>query len=182
MKWSIMIVTQPSRAELLARLLNILEPQVAECSDSVEIKVLHTDRSLLHGEYCQRLREEISGEYSNFVDDDDLVPDTYVKDILPFLDGVDFIGYKISRYDDENLTGTYEHSLQHGGSSSPHSTPHINPIRTEVALKARMVGGFGADRRWWNNLIARQLIQTEHFIDKVLYEYYYRSNKSDGCP
>lgn len=183
MKWSVLIVTQPSREELLHRLLGVLEPQVAVHSNDVEILTLLTDRSLTHGAYCQQLREATQGEYSNFIDDDDLVPNDYVESVLPNLDGVDFIGHKLQRFDDGVAEyEPFEHSLRHRGSNSPHSTPHINPIRTELALQVSMSGGFGADRKWWYNLLDSGVVQTEHYIDKVLYEYYYRSNKSDGCP
>lgn len=180
MKWSILILTQMSRENYLNNLLRVLHPQVEEFSDKVELVVRQCDHRIFVGDNRQIMREQARGDYSNFVDDDDLVSVTYVRDLLPLMDGVDFIGHRISRYDDGIFTGEYEHSLRHRGSSSPHSTPHINPIRTKLALKASMSGGYGEDRRWWYELMDNNLIKTENYIDEVEYSYYYRSNKADG--
>lgn len=182
MKWSILILTQPSREEYLTRLLDILRPQV-EAVEGVEIVVSLHDKSKSVGECRQLLRESCAGEYSNFIDDDDIVSDSYISKILPLLDGVDYVGHLLQRYDDGvPQPSVFEHSIKYPfGSNSPHSTGHINPIKTSVALKARMQGGFGEDRRWWADLAAMEAIQTEHFIPEVLYQYWYRSQKSDGA-
>jgi len=180
MKWSILILTQVSREKYLHYLLQTLEPQVEQYSDQVELIIRYCDSRMSVGDNRQTMREQAKGEYSNFIDDDDLVSTAYVRDLLPLMDGVDFIGHRISRYDDEVFTGEYEHSLRHKGSSSPHSTPHVNPTKTELALKVPMSGGYGEDRRWWYELMDSNLIVTENYLDEVEYSYYYRSNKSDG--
>lgn len=164
----------------MAALLAVLEPQVSKHSSRVEIIIKQCDPSMYVGDNRQILREQAKGVYSNFLDDDDLVPSAYVEDLLPLMDGVDFIGHRISRYDDGVFTGEYEHSLRHRGSSSPHSTPHINPIRTDIALMSSMSGGYGEDRRWWYDLLDRDLVKTENYLDEVEYYYYYRSDKADG--
>lgn len=180
MKWSILILTQPSRQQYLSNLLSNLKPQIEAHSGEVELVIRYHVPNEPIGNARQSLRESATGEYSNFLDDDDLVSSTYVNDLLNLMDGSDFIGHKLHRYDDEVFAGEYEHSLKHRGSSSPHSTPHINPIKTDIALKVVMSGGYGEDRRWWYELMDRDLVKTENYIDEVEYSYYYRSNKSDG--
>lgn len=179
-KWSILILTQETRQSYLRRLLDILEPQVAIHPD-VEIKIRQCDYLIPVGDNRQIMRQEADGEYSNFIDDDDLVPDNYVVSLLPLMDGPDFIGHKVTRYDNDDFTATVSHSLAFGGSEDPfHSTPHINPIKTEIALQASMSGGFGEDNRWWNTLKSQNAVKTEAFLPEVMYTYWYRSNKSDG--
>lgn len=172
-----MILTQPSRHEYLQKLLTVLEPQVLSHSDEVELSIRYCDPTISVGENRQILREEARGEYSNYIDDDDMVPEDYVETILPFMDGVDYIGYFLHRYDNGNSSGVYRHSLSSERNSR---ISHINPIKTSIALTASMSGGFEEDRRWWNTLDDNGVVQTEHFIERELYFYYYRSNKSDG--
>lgn len=177
MKWSILILTQPSRNGYLRRLMEVLEPQVANHSDEVEIIIRLCDDSISVGENRQLLREVARGEYSNYIDDDDLIADDYVESILPLMDGVDYIGFYLHRYDDGNSTLVCKHSIT-GERNSRIS--HINPIKTSLALTVTMSGGFEEDRRWWNALDDSQVVKTEHFLDKEMYFYYYRSSKSDG--
>jgi hypothetical protein len=179
MKWTIMILTQPSRTEFLQRLLNVLEPQVAPYSDQVEIYIRECDHRIPVGENRQIMREEAKGEYSCYIDDDDLVAEDYVESILPLLDGVDYVGFYLHRYDDGNSSGVFKHSLT---SEKNSRISHINPIKTSLALTASMAGGFEEDRRWWNALDDSGLVTSEHFLDKEMYFYYYRSRKWDGVP
>jgi hypothetical protein len=175
MKWSIMVLTQPSREGYLYRLLLSLKPQVEAYSDQVELMIRECDYFLPVGDNRQIMRETCTGQYSNFIDDDDIVPSNYVETLLPLMDGVDYIGHDLERYDDGHYTDTYIHSLENGIS-------HINPIRTELALKGSMYGGFGEDRRWWNRLAELDCVKTEHYVPKTMYKYMYRSNKGDGPP
>lgn len=177
MKWSILILTQPSRDEYLHRLLAVLEPQVKLYEDQVEICIRQCDTGISVGENRQILREQAAGEYSCYIDDDDLIPEDYVETILPLLDGVDYVGFYLHRYDDGNSTGVYKHSLT-GERNSRIS--HINPIKTSIALTVPMSGGFQEDRRWWNALDDSGIVQTENFLDREMYFYYYRSDKADG--
>lgn len=176
-KWTIMILTQPSREGFLSKLLENLKPQVEQYSDQVELLIRYCDPSMSVGENRQLLRETAKGEYSNYVDDDDSVPEDYVASILPLMDGVDYIGYYLHRYDNGSFSGQFKHSLLSERNSR---ISHINPIRTELALTVSMSGGFQEDRRWWNELDDSGLVNTEHFLERPMYEYWYRSFKQDG--
>lgn len=175
MKWSILILTQPSRAEYLKRLLKVLQPQVAAVQ-GVDIEIRYCDFNMSVGDNRQIMREGCAGEYSNFIDDDDLVPEDYVAKVLPLMDGVDYIGYNLQRVDNGSPTGVYVHSLDNGEIS------HINPIKTSVALEATMYGGFGEDRRWWDKLKELNAVQTQNYLNEIMYFYLYRSDKNDGPP
>jgi hypothetical protein len=182
LKWSILILTQPSRAQFLARLTSVLAPQVEPYQDLIEICVREGDASMSVGEHRQIMRESATGEYSNFIDDDDLISDNYVETILPLMDGVDYIGYNLQRYDDGRPTGVFQHTLANLGAADGTAISHINPIKTELAKLVPMSGGFGEDRRWWAQLEATGRVTTEHYIPEVMYSYLYRSNKTDGPP
>ena len=179
MKWSILILTQPSRAESLKRLMRYLEPQAKGKSD-MEIVVRDYEPALLIGGNRQRMREEAAGEYSSFVDDDDLVAPDYVSRILPLLDGVDYIGWELQCFiDGHALVPTY-HSLRFGGWHEDgkgyyRDLSHVNPIRRELALMMPMSGAWGEDKRWADGLREKGVVKTEHYIDAVMYYYYARA-------
>jgi hypothetical protein len=186
MKWSILILTQPSRGAFLKRLQDRLMPQVKKRT-SVQVLQRMFDPALDLGSNRQALLEEAEGDYVNFIDDDDLVPSDFVPTILPLLDGVDYIGFQLQcSIDGEKLPLTI-HSLDYDGWSQDdkgyyRDISHINPIRRELALRAKMEGGFGEDQRWADRMRALGIVKTQHFIERIMYEYLYRSNKSETNP
>lgn len=175
-KLTLMVLTQPSRKIFLDRLLQKLTPQLSEYHEHVELLIGSCDFSVSVGENRQRLREAAKGQYSCFVDDDDLLADNYLDRVVPLLDGVDYIGFYLERFNDSVPVAKFKVSLTEGIIS------HLSPILTEKALTITMSGGFGEDRRWWEALKSSGIIQTEHFIDATMYYYYYRSGKTDGVP
>jgi glycosyltransferase involved in cell wall biosynthesis len=186
MKWSILILTQPSRKEFLARLLALLQPQV-DLAGGVEIVVQMHDPQLALGENRQKMLEAAQGEYVCFVDDDDLVANDYVAKILPLLDGVDYIGFRLNLYNDGRPGLPTFHSLRFpkwyaDDKGLYRDISHVNPIRRELALTTPMSGHRGEDARWSDAIRAKQIVRTEHFVDEVMYHYYYRSMKMDGGP
>jgi hypothetical protein len=177
-KWSILILTQPSRVRFLDRLLGVLKPQI-EGHHDIELVIRSSDPDPLlpYGENCQQMREAAHGEYVNFVDDDDLVSRNYVGRILPLLDGVDYIGFKCAWTCDGRPHQPWFHSLKFPGvrgdaSGVYRDISHFNPIRRELALHARMSGGSGADGRWAEAMRALGIVKTEHVIDEVMYYYF----------
>lgn len=175
-KLTLMVLTQPTRGMFLDRLIRELGPQLYNYQGIVSLDIKMCDPSIGVGENRQLLREQAEGQYSCFVDDDDLLADDYLDRVVPLLDGVDYIGFYLQRFDDFVPTIRVKHSLTEGNIS------HINPILTEKALTVPMSGGFGEDRRWWNPIKESGIVQTENFIDGTMYFYYYRSNKTDGVP
>lgn len=176
-KFTIMVLTQPTRSMWVERLLRYVTPQISEYRNDVELLVHMCDYSRSVGYNRQHLRESAQGNYSCYIDDDDLVADDYVERVLEAMEtDIDYVGYYLERYDDGQFTGRFKHSLAEGNIS------HVNPIKTDLALTQTMSGGFGEDRRWWNPLRESGLVQTEHFINETMYFYYYRSAKTDGVP
>ena len=182
-KWSIMILTQPSRTAYLARLQAVLKPQLV---GGVEMDVATFDPKLSLGENRQKLIESAKGQYVNFIDDDDLIPNKYVAMILPLLDGVDYIGYRVQMFTDGVKQKPTFHSLIYDKWTSDEKgfyrdISHINPIRRELALKVKMSGGHGEDQRWADQLRSLGIVKTQHYIDEVMYSYYFRSARTEAA-
>jgi len=188
-RWSILIATQPSRATYLRRLLAVLGPQVLldpHIRELVEIVVRTSDPHLGLGDNRQIMREAARGEYSNFIDDDDLVARDYVARILPLLDGVDYVSYEFQEYADGIPRPPTHVSLQHGPWHQDRTglwrdIVHFCPIKTALALCAPMEGGWGEDVGWSNKMRALGVVRTEHHINAPIHFLYFRSQKADGA-
>lgn len=186
MKWSILILTQPSRRELLKRLLAILLPQMTQFGHPlVELIINEFDAAKSLGANRQHLRESAKGEYLNFIDDDDLVALDYVPSVLPLLDGVDYIGFRLQQFTDGKKLKPTFNSIRYqrwydDDNGFYRDLSHVCPMRRELALLVPMTGNFGEDARWASELRELGVVKTEHFIDRVMYEYHYRSQKMDG--
>jgi hypothetical protein len=186
-KLEILVLTMETRKEFLARLLACLQPQL---TSEVKVTIRMCDPKYTLGENREMLRRASVGTYIAFIDDDDLVSPDYVATILPLLDGVDIVGFECKLF----IDGTPEpkrdyHTIKAG---SWYNTPdafyrdisHLQPIRREIALASPMEGGHGEDGRWADRMRALGVVKTEHYIDKIMYFYEFRSNKNRGpnCP
>jgi hypothetical protein len=181
-KWSILILTQPKRADFLERLMYCLYPQIKSYPD-VEAVITYFDSRCPIGENRAMMIEAAVGEYVNFIDDDDLVPDHYVATIYPLLDGVDYIGFQGRVYKDGVLQKPGFHSLKYGAwwedeNGYYRDLSHLNPIRRVLAMAGQMEkhhGCYEEDRKWATNLRELGLVKTEHYINQEMYYYYYRT-------
>lgn len=185
-KWSILVLTQPSRARFLARLMAVLTPQVEGHSD-IEIVTRTFDKNMDLGTNRQAMIDSAQGEYVSQCDDDDLVPADYVAKIYPLLDGIDYVGFRLQMFMDGVKQPPTFHSLRYPEWNGDENgwyrdLSHINPIRRDLCIQARMHGAAGEDSRWAQELRAKGVVKTEHFIDEVMYFYYFRSQKDDPIP
>jgi glycosyltransferase involved in cell wall biosynthesis len=102
-KLSILIITIPSRADKLQRLLDILNPQLP-ADGSVEIIVKEelpsNDGGPTIGANRNAALADASGDYVSFIDDDDLVPKYYVERILKAIRPIE----SLEDYDNWNST------------------------------------------------------------------------------
>jgi hypothetical protein len=186
MKFDILILTQPSRERYLARLLAVLKPQI-ETRPDVQVVTRIFSKSMDLGSNRQAMIDASDSEYSAFCDDDDLVDSHYVDKIYPLLDGVDYIGFRLQLYVDGSPQKPTVHSLRYKEWNADkdgfyRDISHLNPIRRELAIQCRMSGGPGEDDRWATAMRAKGIVKTEHFVDSVLYYYFFRTNKNDNIP
>jgi glycosyl transferase family 2 len=186
MKWDILILTMPSRKVYLKNLVKILDPQVNGRDVSYLIRMCDPNYTL--GENRDMLMRASDGHYVSFVDDDDGLPDDFVSTILPLLDGVDYVGFNLQCYiDGKPLDKVTRHSLQYKGwyedeTGYYRDISHVNPMRRSLALLEPFEGGHGEDQRWADRMRARDVLRTEHYLDCVMYRYYFRTRKNMGRP
>lgn len=182
---AILIVTLKRRRMFLERLMRRLRPQLGL---RVEVYTLSDEGAEKIGEKRQRLLEKATEPYVCFVDDDDLVSDDYVSCILRALDEKpDVVGFRLRYYEDGKLRGLSLHSLQckkwetqtnNGGVHLHFRTPnHLNPVRRELALAIGYPPKNNGEDSDYSERLYKRFGQTmkEAFIDKFLYQYYYRS-------
>lgn len=153
--------------------MSVLLPQVEKFKD-VEILIFFNNFEWSLGYLRQAMIEEARGVYVSHIDDDDMIPEDYVSTIHPLLDGVDYIGFKVKFIDNGNHMKPVYHSLKYNSWSQDddgyyRGVTHLNPLKRQLALDA----GFpverhsGEDEKWAHKVKA----ETEHFIDRDMYEY-----------
>lgn len=181
MKWSILIATLGQRSCKFSSLLERLLPQV-ESVDGVEVVALwnNGERPLSH--VRQDLVENAKGEYISFIDDDDMVPDYYVSEILPLLDGVDQIGWRMQCILNGHYLNPTFHSLKYDhwwndAHGYYRDISHLNPMRRQLALQVDYRKCQPPEDVSWVSQM-RGLVTFEHYIDKIMY--YYHANSSDS--
>lgn len=168
--WTILVATLGRRGEKFARLMDALAPQLAAAGGAVSVEALwnHGERPL--GVIRQALLDHATAEYICFIDDDDMVPANYVAAILPLLDGVDYVGFKVQVVSGISAGAIGYHGLRNDDWSAGPGAYHLNPLRRELALLGTFPSGdYNEDRTW--GLQVRPHVQTEHYLDEVMYLY-----------
>lgn len=183
MKLSILICSLESRVDLLGELMTTLSPQL---TDDVELLIDADNGEIPIGAKRNCLLNNARGDHVCFVDDDDQIAANYVALILEALaTGPDCVGFKLAYYVNHRPKGVAIHSLRYerygqqrtpGGMLYERTPNHLNPIRREIALSV----GFpelnhGEDSDFAQRV--RPLLETEVFVDEVLYHYLFNSRK-----
>lgn len=152
-----------------------------------DVEILFDSGHGTTGAKRQRLLEQSKGEYVCFIDDDDIVIDSYVTDILAAIDEKpDVVGFKGWMFTDGRRQTEwiisnslpYESCLIRKKIVYLRYPNHLSPIKREIALQI----GFpdltnGEDYDYATRLKKSGLVKTEVFIDKHMYNYLFRSNK-----
>lgn len=183
--WSILIATLARRGEKLLGLLSALQPQMLPGVEVVAYRN-HGERPL--GDIRQALVEEAAGEYVSFIDDDDRPAELLVPSVLPLLDGVDYVGWRMQAYiDGQPLKPTF-HSLRYrewseGPTAYFRDVSHLNPVRRELALKADFRRAVPPEDVSWSDQM-RPYVETENYTgdDWIAYHYYASSTDSSWRP
>ena len=181
---TILIPTIPDRQHMLVSLCNELYRQI----DGWGVKILPDDRiNITIGEKRNYLLQSCTSEYFCFFDDDDWPEPTYVQDILKAIsnkpDCASLRGIMTTNGDRPEI---FEHSLRYkywresstGNIRYERTNNHLNAIRTEIGQKFSFPNmSHGEDHRWSSALAESGLLKNEYYIDKILYNYRYVSNK-----
>lgn len=179
MKWSILIPTVVNRAEKFQRLVDALAPQVEKYKGDIEVVVFWNNYERELSELRQLMIETATAEYTNFIDDDDSVTPDYCDKIYPLLDGVDYIGFRVAFYQNNEKQKQVVHSLTCEGwldnaEGYFRRGTLINPTKRELMLKAGFKNadyrkGIPEDTTYATNV--DPLLKTEHFIEDEVHIY-----------
>lgn len=172
MKWTIAILTVKGREQDFERIRGILEYQIADRND-IEILVSSHDKMNI-GDKRQWCLDNASGEYINFIDDDDLIAHDYIDTIYPLLDDVDYVGFQLQHFFNGKKSKPTYHSLRYKTWEEDEdgfyrNVSHLNPIRTTIAREGKFAGDYGEDFTWSQQVHP----QTEHYIDRPMYFYFF---------
>jgi glycosyltransferase involved in cell wall biosynthesis len=173
---SVLVPSLESRQEKRQRLLDQINQQ---CKDQpVEVLVQIDDGKMTVGDKRNLLIARAKGDYVVFIDDDDVVADSYIADILQALqenpDCVTFKGQIVSnppeifRFDMTYPHNTWEQNKDGIHMRCPSS---LCPIRTSIAKSVKFPSISCAEDRIWG-ISLYPLLQTQVHIDKILYFYY----------
>ncbi len=175
---SVLICSLSSRAGDLTRLLNVLEKQLTK---EVELLTDIDNGEVTTGAKRNRLLEKSTGEYVVFIDDDDLIAETYIKDILKAAkehkDAIVFKGWVTTNGKNKRpfeLSKDFGYLTMNG---IYYRYPnHIVPIKRSIATRFKFPDkDYGEDYDWATQIHKSGFIKTETKIDKELYFYLYKS-------
>jgi glycosyltransferase involved in cell wall biosynthesis len=182
---SILILSTDDRLEFLERLIKKLEPQLNEFT---EVLCDMGDGNI--GFKRNKLVQKAVGRYVAFIDDDDLVSEDYIEQILKairmnpdccelngiyYIDGVEQKPFKHSIFHGVDHTGN---PYFEDGGAYYRCPNHLNAIKREIAIKYPFPElNHGEDTNFAIQLFKDKALRTEGKIDKIIYHYYYRSNK-----
>lgn len=190
-KLSILIVTLRSRAAQLGALLEKLQMQMISLKEDlggVEILTFEDEKQFSVGYKRNRLLDQAKGLYTCFVDDDDDVADDYLLQILTALKknpGVDCVGFRGLMSVEGQGSNQVHYSLENSGQIESGGTyyrqpGHLTPIRKSCLSGIRFPEqNFGEDADFSVQLLRKKVLQTQAFIDKVLYHYRFNPHTSE---
>lgn len=165
MKLSVLVPTVSPRESLLSRLLWSITWQTGD----YEV-VIHGGDDIPMGDKLNRMFTAASGEYVVCVDDDDMLADSYMDTVLPRLEDIDFLGYRIVVLHD----GAYWMEVAHRGDvegwdGTLRGVGPKCPIRRDLALQVPFGNAYRDDVEW--SLQVGRLVQASGYIDRPLYLY-----------
>jgi len=196
-KLSILILSIPQRIEKLKILYEQLSAQIT--GDNVEVLTLVDNKSFHIYEKRNELLDMARGEYTAFIDDDDLVSHDYVPSVLSVMDDKpDVISFK-QHCNYNNKPFDVHFSINHQWTpmdplkynvktesySDIYRPPfHMCPFRSEISKSERFMkkyderGQSCEDADWLLRLYPK--VKSEMVLDKILHHYNYSSEKTES--
>jgi len=169
---TVIVPTIPKRTSLVSRCLYSITEQPGD----YEILLVPGTAGL--GSKYMAAAQTASGRYVTLVDDDDYLAASYMAEVLPRCDGVDYVGLVILALSEGKFWHTRATSASSTTWESPSGRPQVYPtqltvpkgvVRTELARKVDYPNYSGADRSWADQVSA--MVETWHDIDRCLYVY-----------
>lgn len=183
-KLSVLIPTLESRRSMLEGLMSTLHGQALEAGLDGKFEIVtNCDQGKKPtGVKRNELIEEADGDFVAFVDDDDEVSTTYVRDIInlietvPNLDCVGFFGnvyFKRTEFAGKMIHSIACPTWSEDGKAYYRPPNHLNPVRRNIAatVKFRPIT-ISEDHFWSLDLLASNKVKMEVFLGaKPLYFY-----------
>lgn len=189
-KLSILIPALVSRMSSYKFLINEIERQAIEANKyNGEIESIYKIDSgeMSIGEKRNFLLEKAKGEYVCFIDDDDIISSTYIKDLFTAIeqnkDCCSLMGVITTDNQDPQI---FEHSIKYpiyctndtGAIKFERYPNHLNAIKSSIAKQFKFPEiNHGEDTDWATQIKESGLIKTEAYIPNIIYHYQYVTNK-----
>jgi glycosyltransferase involved in cell wall biosynthesis len=182
-KLSILIPTLESRWKSCEELLKEIGRQ--RTSD-VEVFPYMNKGEHSIGFYRNELVSWANGEYSVFIDDDDMISPNYISTLLKGIESKpDAISLRGEITIDGRMDGVFEHCIKYPEWITTDNyikyeryTNHLNCIKSSIAKQIKYpLKSHGEDHDYSKQLQASGLIKTEYYTDEILYYYNYKSDK-----
>lgn len=194
MKLSILICSLDSRKELRADLIKLLRNTIGEhtheaiddkeylldkyIGKEAEILICTDNRVMSVGKKRNLLIRNASGDYTVFIDDDDMVTVAYVGNILEATKyNTDVIVFDAIRYhngalDRQVIYGT-EFKKDYSTRTAHFRIPnHLMPVKRSITSRVMFPDvSFGEDSEWARKLLPN--LKTQQRIKECMYEYWY---------
>lgn len=155
-------------------------------NELVEILIDKDNGEKSIGEKRNALLERATGEYVCFFDDDDIPSNDYIERIFDGINkGVDCCSLMGIIRIDNGSPEIFEHSIKYKEYATTDNKVkyerypnHLNVIKSSIAKQFKFPSiNHGEDTDWATQIFKSGLVKTEHYIDKVIYNYIYTSKK-----
>ena len=185
---SLLIPTLSSRTDQCLSLVDKLLDQVEKGNyvGLVEVVTLYDKGEKSIGTKRNELIQMAKGKYVAFIDDDDSVATNYIELLMDGIShDVDCCSLRgVITWNGSNPE-IFEHSIKYGAYSTTSNEiryerfpNHLNCIKKSIANQITYPEiSHGEDTDFATKLYASGLINTEHYIDAVLYYYKFITNK-----
>lgn len=182
-KLTVLIATVGIRNDMFTKLVTErLLPQVANYNGKVSVLAYWDNFEASLGHIRQDLIENANSDYICFLDDDDDIPDYYIKEIMDSLKtDVDYVGWQMQLYHDGQKMKPTFHSLVYDSWAEDENgwyrnVSHLNPIKRKLALKGDFTRAVPEDVDWATQVVP--YVKTEAYIDKPMYFYHHSTEGS----